>query len=305
MSVTVYFAKLNLNSDDLFELYRKPELAEKYSAELRKAMLAETAVEVEKTDRQTAVRYHITYSTEKLELDEVSGCIEGIVSKKVTQYPPCDGVAEQEAVELPAKQVRFVLDPNAEMVGYHMTNGFGYRDFEEAFERLVNSAVNNIGCLCSYSVCVCRVGMQVDCILKELAEIGPIRELRIRIQPPNPNGRLLKKISKGIKEDLNAVSCVNQCMEGNVTNIETVLISRGKKGINCESDIVRSRISDLEKLYEGLSTETVIQNGYACVQATTVSGEKYSTGEPAIFKKVIRSIEVLKEACLEVFRQWK
>lgn len=303
MSITLYFAKLNLISDDIYKLYDDPKIKKEISYALYSAINTNPRWEKENIFFDDAGEPHSTvieYSTNILRTDDAYTYVEGWLYKKSKlHYKKLDEVTKElipHSTEN-TEGIRFTLDINHGFVGYNTSSRFGYKEFIEAFVMLINVGEQKIKCDYRYNIRLCTSGMALDDIKKELNKIGRIRELRIRMQPPNPSDTLLDELQKrcdGVVKDFK---------DANVTEVELFYSSKGSGGINLTAPFIEEKIHDIQGLYSGLSVEESTKKGYVSVEATSASGRKYSSGDSKPFRKLIWDIGEFFESCIETFHQ--
>lgn len=189
------------------------------------------------------------------------------------------------------------MDLNHGYVGYNTTIRFGYKDFIEAFVSLINAGEEAIGSDYRYNISLCTSGLSLDDIKKELHSIGKIKELRIRMQPPNPSEQLLDRL----KERSDGI--VQSMGDANVTGAELYYTTTGSSGINISAPFINEKIDDTQSLYSALPVEESTKKGYVTIEATSTNGRKYSSGESKPVKRVILGIEEFLAACKDAFHQ--
>lgn len=303
MSITLYFAKLNLISDDIYKLYNNPQIKSEISSSLYSAINSEPKWEKENIFFDDLGEPHSTtieYSTNILHIDDTYTYVEGWLYKKSKlHYKKLDETTKELVSQFTenTEGIRFTLDVNHGLVGYNTSSRFGYKEFIEAFVMLINIGEEINNSVYRYNIGICTSGMALDDIKKELTKIGKIRELRIRMQPPNPSDTLLDELQRrcdGVVKDFK---------DANVTEVELFYSSKGTRGINLTAPFIDEKINDIQGLYSGLSVEESTKKGYVSVEATSASGRKYSSADSKPFRKVIDGIEYLFESCLEAFHQ--
>ena len=144
MSITIYFAKLNLISQDLYNLYDNPKIRDDLAASLYSAIHVGPVWEKESFFRGDDGEFHATtieYSITILRLDNNYQYAEGWLYKKSKlHYKTLDTSTKQlvpKSIES-TEGNRFTIDFDHGYVGYNTSNRFGYKEFIEAFSSLVN-----------------------------------------------------------------------------------------------------------------------------------------------------------------------
>ncbi|MEG1725343.1 MAG: hypothetical protein RR313_08115 [Anaerovoracaceae bacterium] len=300
--MTVYFAKLNLVSDDLFKLYTK----EKSLSDISNGLYL--AVNANKNWKKESVFYDdggephystIEYSLRILRVDSSYSNIEGWLYKKSDLYYNIQNektkVLERHSTEN-TEAIRFTLSVTHGFVAYNTTTRFGYKEFIEAFVSIVNLGEDACKLDYRYNISLCNSGIGLDDIKNELKHIGKIKELRIKMQPPNPSEDLLADLqqrSDGIVKEFKAA---------NVTEMELFYSTKGTTGINIDAPFINEKISDIQGLYSTLPVEESTKKGYVTVNAVSVEGKKYSSGDSKPLRIIVESVDGFFEACIAGFR---
>lgn len=305
MSITLYFAKLNLISDEIFNLYNNPNQRKSISNALYEAIKANKHWKKENffPDENGELRCTvIDYSVHILRTDETYTYIEGWLYKKSKlHYKTLDSNTNtlvQQSTEN-TEGNRFTLDLNHGFVGYNTSTRFGYKEFIEAFVNVVNMGEESLKYNYRYNMSLCTSGIKLQEIKKELNSIERIKTLKIRMQPPNPSDDLLEELQKRCD------GLVKDFKDANVTELELFYSTKGSSGIDLNAPLVSEKINDIQGLYSGLSVEESTQKGYVSVEATSISGRKYSSGDSKPIKRVIENIEDFFSSCINVFHQLK
>ena len=303
MSVTVYFAKLNLISEDIYELYKNPSLRKIIASALYAAINSNPVWQKESTFLDETGEPHSTvveYSTHILHCDDTYTYVEGWLYKKSKLYYKTLNKETKELISHSTENtegIRFTLDLDHGYVGYNTSARFGYKEFIDAFVTLINIGEEKTKSDYRYSIGLCTSGLSLDDIKKELSDIGRIMELRIRMQPPNPSEALLDELQRRCD------GVVKNFREANVTEVELFYSTKGSSGINITAPFIEEKIQDIQGLHSALPVEESTRKGYVTVEATAASGRKYSSGETKPFRKVIWGLEDLFESCIEAFHQ--
>lgn len=303
MSMTLYFAKLNLISDDIFKLYDDPKQRTTIALALYEAINANVHWEKENVFIDDNGEQHSTvieYSAHILRTDNDINYIEGWLYKKSKLYYKTLDKSTNMLVQQSTENTegnRFTLDLNHGFVGYNTSTRFGYKEFIEAFVNVVNSGEENQEYDFRYSMSLCTSGINLDEIKKELNSIGHIKELKIRMQPPNPSDDLLDDLQKRCD------GLVKDFKDANVTELELFYSTKGTSGIDLTAPLINEKIDDIQGLYSGLTVEESTKKGYVSVEATSVAGRKYASGDSKPIKRVIEGIDAFFDACIDAFRQ--
>lgn len=299
----MYFAKLNLISDDIFELYDDPKQKRNISNALYDAIKSNQHWEKENffiDDNGEQRSTIIEYSTHILRMDSTANYLEGWIYKKSKLYYKTLDENTNTLIPCSTENTegnRFAIDLSHGFVGYNTSTRFGYKEFLEAFLNLVNLGESALEYSYRYNIHLCVSGINMDDIKQELKGIGNIKELKIRMQAPNPSDDLLDKIQKrcdGVVKDLK---------DANVTEVAMFYSTKGSSGISINAPLIDDRIDDIQGLYSGLTVEESTKKGYVSVEATSTSGRKYASGDSKPIKRIIYFVEDFFDSCIEAFRQ--
>lgn len=303
MSMTLYFAKLNLISDDIFDLYDDPKQRDDISYALYESIKANKHWEKENFfldsngEQRSTV---IDYSTHILRIDSDFSHIEGWLYKKSKLYYKTLDKATNTLVQQSTENTegnRFTLDLKHGFVGYNTSSRFGYKEFVEALVNIINLGEESLEYDYRYNISICVSGINLDEIKKALTGIGRIKELRIRMQPPNPSDDLLDDLQSRCD------GVLQEFKEANVTELELFYSTKGSSGIDLGAPLVSERINDIQGLYSRLPVEESTKKGYVSIEATALSGKKFASGDSKPIKRVIDGIDDFFDACKDFFRQ--
>ena len=301
MGITLYFAKLNLVSEDIFKLYDNPEKRIAISNALYKSISLdmpwkkESFYTDENGEQQSSI---IEYSAHIVQTED--DYIEGWIYKKSTLYYKTLDENTKTLVQRSTENTegnRFTLDFNHGFVGYNTSARFGYKEFIEAFVSLVNQGESHLGYSYRYNIALCTRGIDLNEIKKELGSIGRIKDLTIHMQPPNPSEELLDELQQRCD------GVVKGFKDANVTEVEFFYSTKGSSGIDLTSSLINEKIEDLQGLYSGLTVEESTRKGYVSVKATTTTGQKYASGDSKPIKRVIDTVESFFATCKDTFRE--
>lgn len=193
--------------------------------------------------------------------------------------------------------IRFLFDLENELIGYDTKNRFGYKEFLNAFVNILNIDLAEHDPKMEFSIHLCSKGIDLDDIKSGLSGIGPIKELQIKVQPPNPQNKLLEELQELGESKL------EHMREANVTRMETTLHSKGGMGLNLNSKLVNDELNKLQGIHANLPLEEANKNGYVEGSATSNTGRKFSSEEAKPFKRVISCLGELKDACIDAFSE--
>lgn len=278
MSVTLYFSKVNINSH-IYDVYENPDKLKQILNLLLINICDDIGYEKQEIghdeDGESYVytAYYKFSSVEKLG-DKYNNTIVGNVIKKSYLYAKQIDEATGEVKKIPVENnevIRFYFDVYKEIVAFHRTIRFGYAEFNEAFNELINLSMKKHKKSYNFEVSILRKGLNINEIKKQLKEIGRIETLRIEIIPPNPDESLLNDIHENGEEFLKSVK------DGNITSRSILFTSKAQEGLFLDAKIITDELTKVESIHSKLSSEEAIGKGYFTVEAEGKNGRKYST----------------------------
>ena len=301
MAITLYFAKVNLESEEIYKIYKDSKKKKELSFALLESLQKESCWErmlffpgEDGNIQATKIEYQLHT------LSVHFPYVEGWVYKKSKLHYNSLNENSNELVSqsvLNTEAIRFLFDLENELVGYDTKNRFGYKEFLDAFVNILNIGLAEHEPKMEFSIHLCSKGIGLDDIKDGLRGIGPIKELQIKVQPPNPQNKLLEELQELGESKL------KHMREANVTRMETVLRSKGDTGLNLNSILINDELDKLQGIHANLPLEEANKNGYLAVAAISNTGRKFSSEEAKPFKRVINCLGDLKDACIDAFSE--
>ena len=176
-AMVIYFSKINLESDHVYEVYHNSTLLRRYLNFLLTDL--KDGIVYVKTDSHTENEEVFTTSTEyelKVRRKEES-YIDGVIYKESKIYYKQrnkeDELIRKSVPNIEA--IRFYLDVYKETVGFHTTNRFGYQEFNYAFSGIINSAMKLNNREFRYSVSLRTECLEMKEIKASLRNINQIK----------------------------------------------------------------------------------------------------------------------------------
>lgn len=302
MSMTVYFAKLNLVSEELFDLYDSKITLNTIGEALLTSVKSKPEWSKEFSYIDDAGESHVSSIDYTLNILTIDGWfVEGWFYKKSKLY---FNVLVEETNQLirqstkNTEAIRFCLDTEHGYIAYNTTTRFGYREFIDAFAEVINAGEENLGFGYRYNSAICSKGIDLTDINQELKGKGKLRELRIKMQPPNPSEDLLAQL----QERCDGV--VQEMQVANVTETEMLYTTKGTTGINLDAPFIQEKICDLQSLYSTLPIEESTRKGYVSVNAVSMTGEKYSSGDSKPLKIIVEHMDEFLISCRDAIRKF-
>lgn len=302
MSSVLYLAKINLITDDIFEVYKNKhklnEICNEMYLNLRSEVtyidLIPQIIEGNEYEKEIEYTLHILGKTDL-------GSVEGYIYRKSELYYK---ELNEKNNKITVKSVpnietiRFFFDTNRELIAFYTTNRFGYRNFIKAFAEILNKCMNLAGSSYRFSCSLCQKGLNINEIKNELSKINKITEIVIRVQPPNPQDKLLEEILKNAEDKLNEYN------ESNITSVETKFTSKGENGININSDLINENLNLIDGIHSCLSDEEALGKGYVELFAKNDKGVSFTTEDSKPFKGVSKSEDSFIADCENLFEKY-
>lgn len=279
MTLKLYFSKVNLNSH-ILETYDTPKKLKSILNRLYININDDITYEKEEIERNEDGEINsrtIKYKMTRIEKygKEFNDTIIGSILRESTLYVNQsfdESTGELRKAPVPNSEViDFFFDVKKEVVVFHTTQRFGYKDFNEAFQNLINRAM--ITEEIYFEVYLLRTGISLENIRQKLKKLGRLESLKIDIIPPNPNDDLLNDIHQ------NGEKYLDSAKQGNVTHKSILYTSKSPAGLKLDAPIIENELNIVQSLHSSLSEEESIQKGYIIVEAVSKNGRSYTTKE--------------------------
>lgn len=277
MSITLYFAKVNINSH-IIEVYKNKR---KFEEILKTIYLKiEDGINYYKnnlniTENGETYSYEANYKFNNItKFDD--NTIYGSIIKKSSLFVNDLNEETGEVTKRPVQNsevIEFYFDVYKEIIAYYTTNRFGFSEFSLAFKELLNKSMTSTNEEYYFEVSVLKEGLDVRDIRNELKKIGKLESLRIEFIPPNPDDELLD----GIQD--NGEEYIENIKEGNITYTSTIFKSKGNTGLNVDGKLIQEEFDKINNIHPKLNHEKAIRNGYLTVEGVNKSGRSFSTNE--------------------------
>ncbi|AGF54767.1 hypothetical protein HMT_3 [Clostridium phage HM T] len=286
MSKTLYFSKVSINSSKIYEIYDGVEtpqnVMKKLFSDMKNGKNYKNVI-TRILNGDTRVEEYNFYLTGINKFDnDPSDVLVGAVIKTskifINNIDKETGKKKTKAFDSDELS-GFCFYPTKEIVCFYTTNRFGYKEFCNAFEGLLNSCSMDDSQNGEYfKVKLLTNGVSLDNIKDDLKRLRNIETIRINIIPPNPNGDLLKAIREDAEERLKDMGM------GRISEKSILFKSRDLRGLNSESKEISEELDKMSAIHTKLSTEESTSNGYVEVEAVSMDGTVYNTNNTKIIK---------------------
>lgn len=295
VDMIIYFSKINLESTELLEMYKKKEMFDT----MRKCILSflenGTEYETEGSFKSDDGEVHFTKTKYRLSIGlKDDSYVSGVIYKSATLYYKRINAAteEVESHSIPTiEDIRFYFDVNREIIGFHTRSRFGYQEFNRAFSGIINMCMEKNNSPLRFSISLYNEGMEINEIERELRNIKNIKRLEFNFRLPNPaDGNMLEQLNAGLTNTAELME------EANANAMSVIFDSNGTIGLNIDSGEIRENIERVGHLSKGITDKDATKNGYVRVIATGKDGKKYTTEEQKPIKR-----ETIGETAEEFF----
>ena len=295
MSVVLYFSKLNLVSGEIFEAYEDEAVLRK----ILSTMANELESNANYTKTQIADLGNGETEISKVEyklmiLDKTDDSIEGRIYKSSKLH---FNILDENTDELIPRStpnsecIRFYMDIFKEIIVFHTTNRFGYREFNEALENIINICIQKGEKEYQFAIDLHTEGIAISDFRQKIKEIGIIKELRFKMQPPNPDTPLRRRILE------NGEVAIDDMIKGNITGMNNVFLSKSSFGLNLESPIIDDNLSKVEAIDQFIGDNQATAKGYVTIEAIARNGKRYTTADAKPKKFEVDDLKEFVDKC--------
>lgn len=200
--------------------------------------------------------------------------------------------------------IRFYLDLTNEIIVFHTTIRFGYRQFQKYFENYINETIyiyKNKGIdkrnlkeldIPKYVILnFITTNYKIDGFRELLIKKGNISEISYSFIFPNGNDDLINGLN-----DLTD-GLIEQYKEAQINHVKKELVSNTDTGLVINSTPIDEFFRDVQKIKYGLDNQKIsdeeeqLDPGYIEINAKTKSGEDLSTQDEYIYTIEISNID--------------
>lgn len=305
MAMTLYFAKMNINSH-IYRVYDDKSVMKMIFDKIYSEIKENVKFEKKFISIHDGFEYVQTDVFSFVKLDKMIGnsndrIIYGKVLKQGHKYLK-QGIGDNG--ELVSNKVpyleenTFLFDVEKEVIAFHRSQNFGYKEFVEAFQGLLNACLNEVDteAVFSFDVSLITKGIKIGEIKSELKKMGPLEELQITIIPPNPNSDILDEMDQHGQ-------VLKEMKEGNINTYVVRLGSTDSKGVDLESKVVNTELNKATQIHKNLSEEEVTSRGYVKVQGRTREGKEFSSQDTKVISMRVtddhREKDTFIKKCIE------
>ncbi|MBP2240330.1 hypothetical protein J2Z40_000885 [Cytobacillus eiseniae] len=277
MSITLYFAKVNINSH-ILEIYKdkkkRNEILKLVFLNLKEGIKYKKS-NLNYTENGETYTYDADYKLNNITKFDDDTIVGSVIK---TSYLFANKLNEEtgEVTKIPVENsevIEFYFDVYKEKIAYYRTNRFGYAEFPQVFKEFLNICMSSKREEYNFEVSVLREGLNVEDIQNQLKKLGRLETLKIEIIPPNPDDELLDGIQDNGEEYIEGIK------EGNITYTSTAFESKDSRGLNIDAKLIKKELNKVNNIHPKLTDVKAIRNGYLTVEARNKSGRFFSTNK--------------------------
>lgn len=194
------------------------------------------------------------------------------------------------------EKIIFYFDIKKEIVCFCETRRFSFKLFNEAFAGIINEILKEFDYECEFSLY--NKNLNLNELRNELRNFGKIKEISVRIIPPNLGDELLDRVIK------NGLEKFDKLKDAGVSEKETKLFSNNDNGLDLDSEVLNEALDEIEEMHSYLDSETALENGYLKIEATNKTGKKMTSEELKPLKKIIDDGEKIIAKFKDVVRDF-
>lgn len=295
MKAVLYCSKINLASQELYQVYKNEDVLTKILNILLGDLTPDIVYEeIDKFDNENGeiitktIKYKLSISEKTADYVYGHLCKDSMLYYKTFN----EKTKESETQSTPyTESVQFYFDVFNELIVFHTASRLGYREFNTAMEGIINSALAENNHDFRFRVSLRTEGMEIKEIEEELKKIDNIYELRFRFQPPNPDSETLDRIRENGEKFLDTME------DANATRVSHIFETKGGRGLNLNSELIKENIDNIKNMSSVTGEKDAFGKGYAAVDAIDAHGKKYTTDDAKPFKVEVKSLDHFIRDC--------
>lgn len=303
MERTVFFSKVSLNSQEVFDLVENYDTRFKITGDIL-CMIKHDYTFVDeyayiKEDGNEG-EGKITYVLSIKEKDDAS--IHGVLDRKAVIFVKERDAESGEMKSRPVENtedIEFYYDVLHEYVAFISRRRFGKNMFNEAFGKLLNKCAKENELDYSFYVESYNAGMSIDEMKESVKADKNIRELTITYRPANPDQGIIDKVKEASDKE--------RLKESNATERSIIYKAKGKVSINGGADIIQDDLAKLVEMNTDIPIEELTQRGYIVVTSVNQNGDVKTTTDSKPFVKIannmIEFVDTAKKGISEILRK--
>lgn len=279
----LWTSKMNIKNYDIYEEGKLKDILRLISSKIRTGLeYTQIIPYIDENEEEKTYSINYQFSTIQHLGENYNDAICGYLVKNskifANKVEILTGETTKSAIDNDEKSI-FYFDVKKELICFCETRRFSYKLFNEAFAGVINEILKEFDYECEFSLY--SKSLNLDEIRTELKSFGKIKEISVRIIPPNLGDDLLDKIKQNGMEDL------ERYKRAAISGKETKLLSNNVNGLNLDSEILNETLQEIEELNSCIDNETALKNGYLKIEALHKDGRKMASEELNPLKKII------------------
>lgn len=298
MSAVLYCSKVNLTSQQLFQVYEDESLLHKILSILHGDISSDTVYEeddsfLNENDEiiTRTIRYRLSIS------EKTDYYVHGYLCKdSVLYYKTFNEMIKEPVMHSTpyTESVQFYFDVYKELIVFHTTTRMGYREFNEAMSGILNKTLEDNNRDFRFEVSLMTEGLAIEDIESELKKIDNIYELHFQYQPPNPDNETIRRWQE------NGEKLLDDMENANATRVSQVFKTSGGRGLNLDSEMIKQSLDNIRGVSRLAGDTNAVAKGYVSVDAVDAHGKKYTTQQSKPIKTVVNSLDNFVVQCKRV-----
>ncbi len=286
MTRTLYFSKVSLNSQDVYDLYQDYDIRYSITVDIlhmlkNGARYIDSDIYVDEDGIEHTREIIYILSIINKDDESIYGTVDRTTTVFVKQRDAETGELKNHAVD-DTEEVEFYYDVLHEYIAFVTRRRFKKNIFNEAFANLMNSCSEKEELPYSFYLESYNYGMSIEEIKNYIKQIKDIKQLIITYRPANPDEALIRIAQEASDSE--------RIKESNATERSIIYIARGSNCIDGSASIIQEDIDKLEQLNEGIPIEEATQRGYAAIKSVNEKGDVKSTTESKPFVRKIKEM---------------
>lgn len=279
MTKTLYFSKVSLDSQDVYDLVDDYDLRFKITNDILLMLKHGTEFSDEYSYVDEDNEVHIEPVTYKLSIrNKDDSSIHGFLDRTTNIYAKTRDELTGELKSHPVpntEAIEFYYDVLHEYIAFSVKRYFRHNMFNEAFAKLLNHCVKNEGFKYSFYLGTYNEGMSIEEIKEAIKKDKHIKELTITYRPANPDEKLIKKAKEASESE--------RIRKSNATERSVIYKAKGNTCIDGSAPVIQEDLDFLVNLNEGMPIEEMTKHSYAEVKSITEKGAVKSTADSKPF----------------------
>lgn len=303
MDRTVYFSKVSLNSEDVYNLVEDYEMRFEITRNILSMIRHEykfseknTYFTEEGEKREETVSYAISIKEKN---DE---SIHGILDRKAIVFIKERDQLTGEMRNMPVENtedIEFYYDVLHEYIAYISRRRFKNKMFNDAFSKMLNLCAKENNFEYSFYVETFNSGMTIEEMQNLIKFDSEIKELTITYRPANPDQAIIDAAQEGMEKE--------RLKESNATERSIIYRAKGKSKINGGAKIIQDDLSNLVEMNKDMPILDMTQRGYIVVTSINGAGDVKTTADAKPFVKRTNNmhgfVETAKKGITDILKK--